>query len=48
VAPHETVSAGVATPIATGGMLPRGADAVLMIEHSERSMPAPDGDTRAR
>jgi putative molybdopterin biosynthesis protein len=25
----------VATPIATGGMLPRGADAVLMVEHSE-------------
>ena len=24
-----------ATPIATGGMLPRGADAVLMVEHSE-------------
>ena len=26
---------GRATPIATGGMLPRGADAVLMVEHSE-------------
>ena len=26
-----------ATPIATGGMLPRGADAVLMVEHSETS-----------
>ncbi len=30
-----TVTAGNATPIATGGMLPRGADAVLMVEHSE-------------
>jgi len=31
----DTVVAGRATPIATGGMLPRGADAVLMIEYSE-------------
>ena len=30
-----TVTAGNATPIATGGMLPRGADAILMVEHSE-------------
>jgi putative molybdopterin biosynthesis protein len=29
------VTPGFATPIATGGMLPRGADAVLMVEHSE-------------
>ena len=35
VVPTRTVAAGVATPIATGGMLPRGADAVLMVEHSE-------------
>jgi putative molybdopterin biosynthesis protein len=35
VVPHQAVVAGLATPIATGGMLPRGADAVLMIEHSE-------------
>ncbi len=35
VVPTITVVAGVATPIATGGMLPRGADAVLMVEHSE-------------
>jgi putative molybdopterin biosynthesis protein len=32
---RRNVSSGVATPIATGGMLPRGADAVLMVEHSE-------------
>jgi len=29
------VTVGVATPIATGGMVPRGADSVLMVEHSE-------------
>jgi putative molybdopterin biosynthesis protein len=35
VVPDSVVITGFATPIATGGMLPRGADAVLMIEHSE-------------
>ena len=35
VVPANAVVAGIATPIATGGMLPRGADAVLMVEHSE-------------
>ena len=35
IAPVITVTPGSATPIATGGMLPRGADAVLMVEHSE-------------
>ena len=35
VLPRDTVVPGRATPIATGGMLPRGADAVLMIEYSE-------------
>jgi putative molybdopterin biosynthesis protein len=35
VVPARAVVPGVATPIATGGMLPRGADAVLMVEHSE-------------
>jgi putative molybdopterin biosynthesis protein len=34
-APTLEVRCGTATPIATGGMLPRGADAVVMIEHSE-------------
>ena len=33
------VSAGVAVPVATGGVVPRGADAVLMVEHTE-----PDGE----
>ncbi len=40
IAPTLTVSADTATSIATGGMLPRGADAVLMVEHTDR-----DGDT---
>src|SRR5512147_1683687 len=34
VAPARPVVTGTATPIATGGMLPRGADAVLMVEHA--------------
>ncbi len=31
----EFLAAGAAIAIATGGMVPRGADAILMIEHSE-------------
>ncbi|MBD3764609.1 MAG: molybdopterin biosynthesis protein [Rhodobacterales bacterium] len=38
-APALTVTPGTATPIATGGPLPRGADAVVMVEHTD-----PDGD----
>jgi putative molybdopterin biosynthesis protein len=33
--PRLTVKAGTVTPIATGGPLPRGADAVVMIEQTE-------------
>jgi putative molybdopterin biosynthesis protein len=33
--PALEVAAGTATAIATGGVIPRGADAVVMIEHSE-------------
>ena len=33
--PAIAVGPGTATPIATGGVIPRGADAVLMIEHTE-------------
>lgn len=33
--PAEVVEAGTATVIATGGMLPRGADAVLLVEDSD-------------
>ena len=34
-APRLTVAPGTATAIATGGMIPRGADAVVMIEQTE-------------
>ncbi|MDQ1081765.1 molybdopterin biosynthesis protein [Pseudoroseomonas cervicalis] len=34
VAPAIAVAPGTATAIATGGVIPRGADAVLMVEHS--------------
>ncbi len=33
--PRQTVTAGTATAIATGAMAPRGADAVVMIEHTD-------------
>ena len=35
VAPSVEVTAGTATAIATGGVMPRGADAVVMIEHTD-------------
>jgi putative molybdopterin biosynthesis protein len=35
VVPKEDVGPGTAVTIATGGMLPRGADAVVMVEHTE-------------
>ena len=34
-APQLVVTPGTATPIATGGPIPRGADAVVMIEHTQ-------------
>ncbi|KJC49703.1 molybdopterin biosynthesis protein MoeA [Bradyrhizobium sp. LTSP885] len=34
-APTRPVLSGTATPIATGGPLPRGADAVVMVEHTQ-------------
>lgn len=43
--PALTVTQGTATPIATGGPLPRGADAVVMVEHSQ---PAGDGAVELR
>jgi putative molybdopterin biosynthesis protein len=39
VAPRTAVVAGQASEIATGGMLPRGADAVVMIEHVDVDSP---------
>ncbi len=44
--PALTVAPGTATLVATGGMLPRGADAVVMVEHTEPCPPAPDGGHR--
>jgi len=35
VSPETTVSRGHAVAIATGGMLPRGADCVVMVEHTD-------------
>src|SRR4051794_11560498 len=32
--PRGEVAPGTATPVATGGMIPRGADAVVMVEHA--------------
>jgi putative molybdopterin biosynthesis protein len=34
VVPRTTVGGGTAVAIATGGMMPRGADAVVMVEHA--------------
>jgi len=45
VQPQHTVVPGLATAIATGGMLPRGADAVVMVEHTEQ---LPDGRVELR
>ncbi|WPG39585.1 molybdopterin biosynthesis protein [Variovorax sp. EBFNA2] len=35
IVPQREVTPGQATAIATGGMLPRGADAVVMVEHTD-------------
>jgi putative molybdopterin biosynthesis protein len=35
IIPSTAVSAGEAVTIATGGMMPRGADAVVMVEHAD-------------
>src|SRR5215470_4358591 len=35
VVPHTVIRQGTAVSIATGGMVPRGADAVVMVEHAE-------------
>ncbi len=42
-APVLPVASGTATPIATGGPVPRGADAVVMVEHTQ-----PAGRARSR
>jgi putative molybdopterin biosynthesis protein len=38
-APTRPVLSGTATPIATGGPLPRGADAIAMLEHTQPAGP---------
>jgi putative molybdopterin biosynthesis protein len=45
-APKLTVTPGTATTIATGGVVPRGADAVVMIEQTELIEGAPAIDLR--
>ena len=35
IVPKTTIGPGTAAPIATGGMVPRGADAIVMVEHAE-------------
>jgi putative molybdopterin biosynthesis protein len=35
VIPKTAIHPGTAVPIATGGMVPRGADAIVMVEHAE-------------
>ncbi|WP_435010072.1 molybdopterin biosynthesis protein [Tundrisphaera lichenicola] len=42
VEPRIVVGSGTATPIATGAMLPRGADSVVMLEHARVGL---DGET---
>jgi len=37
--PQVAVAAGVAVSIPTGGALPAGADAVVMVEHTQQTMP---------
>jgi len=47
VVPATIIQRGKAVLIATGGMVPRGADAVVMVEYSE-TRPAGDGRTELR
>ena len=35
MAPQQEVTAGTATTIATGAVVPRGADAIVMVEHTQ-------------
>jgi putative molybdopterin biosynthesis protein len=42
VVPHTEIVTGEAVAIATGGMMPRGADAVVMVEHAD----VQDGELR--
>lgn len=42
------VRTGTATPIATGGMVPRGADAIVMIEHTEAATNIDESDPQLK
>lgn len=46
VLPEVEVAAGTATVIATGGMLPRGADCVVPVEHTDPADPDEEGRAR--
>lgn len=48
VAPALAVRKGTATPIATGGPIPRGADAVVMVEHTDPGEDADDSSIAIR
>ena len=48
VVPRQVVEPGSATAIATGGMLPRGADAVVMVEHTDVASDASRAAVRVR
>ena len=41
VVPRGEVAAGAAMTIATGGMVPRGADAIVMVEHADERVGGP-------
>ena len=44
IVPSSTVVRGTAVTIATGGMMPRGADAVVMVEHTDVARGRHEGD----
>ena len=45
IPPTETVESGVAIAIATGGMVPRGADAIVMVEDTDVESAASESDS---
>ena len=48
IAPARPVLSGTATSIATGGPVPRGADAIVMVEHTQPAGAARDRDPPRR
>jgi molybdopterin molybdotransferase len=45
--PDFSIGPGEAARIATGGMLPEGADSVIMVEHTDRWTTPPSKPTAA-